>query len=267
VSLVQAITHFGAGHEFTKLCPKLSGEDPDDAFSVVPYVKGQMLLLHLEGIVGRERFEAYLREHVKRFSGGCLTQDDFRDFFLQHFKDEPAVKQVDWEKWFYGCGMPDMPPITSTLAEKVDLLCSSLMGGYDGSAEDISGWFPAQTQLLLDQLIDRAREEVAAGKAKELREQLDRWNEAFKFDSTKNAEIRFRWLTLALACGDEKRVDQAIAMAQEVGRMKFTRPLYRELIKDKSRLAKAKAAFEEVRGSYHPITAKMVAQDFAKAEA
>merc|ERR1712187_71324 len=230
-------------------------------------IKGQMLLLYLESLVGRERFEAYLRAHVQRFKGGCLTQDDFRSFFLEHFVEEEAVKAVDWEKWFYGCGMPDVPPIVSSLAEKVDLLCSSLVGGYDGAAEDLEGWFPAQTQLLLDQLIERAREAAAEGSVEDLRKRLDRWNEAYGFDATKNSELRFRWLTLALVCKDVVRVDAAIAMAKEVGRMKFTRPLYRELLKEPSRVPRAKAAFEEVRKCYHPITAKMVAQDFAKAEA
>eukprot|EP00435_Cladocopium_sp_Y103_P008966 s2273_g2.t1 len=71
-------------------------------------------------------------------------------------------------------------------------------------------------------------------------------------DATSNAEIRFRWLILAMACHDPSRVDAAIAMALEVGRMKFTRPLYRELMKEPTRMARAKAAFEKAKGTYHP---------------
>merc|ERR1719414_1193968 len=115
--------------------------------------------------------------------------------------------------------MPDVPPIASSLAEKVDLLCSSLMGGYDGAPEDIKDFFPAQTQLLLDQMIERARKDVADGGAADLQKYLAKWNEAFSFDSTRNSEVRFRWLTLALVVGDQSRVDAAVAMAKEVGRM------------------------------------------------
>ncbi|CAK9109367.1 Leucine aminopeptidase (Epoxide hydrolase) (Leukotriene A-4 hydrolase homolog) (LTA-4 hydrolase) [Durusdinium trenchii] len=252
LKLSEDVALFGPEHEFTKLCPQLKGVDPDDAFSGIPYMKGELMLRHLEKIVGQERFEAYLRAHVKRFSGGCLDENDFKNFFLEHFSSEPAVKEVDWQKWFYGRGMPEMPALHSTLAEKVELLFSSLKGGYDGAAEDIKDWFPKQTELLLDRLVDYAREQAAAGKAVEVQGRLNAWNEAFGFDSTKNAEIRFRWLMLALACNDPSRVDAAIAMAQEVGRMKFTRPLYRELIKEPSRLPKAKTAFEAAKGSYHP---------------
>jgi len=146
------------------------------------------------------------------------------------------------------------------------LLCASLTGGYDGVEEDLKDWFPAQVELLLDRLIDYAREKALANKAHEVCARLDKWNEAYKFDSSRNSEIRFRWLILALACNDQSRVDAAITMAQEVGRMKFTRPLWRELAKDPDRFGKAKEAFAKARGTYHPITAKMVAQDFAKAE-
>merc|ERR1712224_491106 len=179
--------------------------------------------------------------------GKCLTQDDFRDFFLSHFEGEAAVREVDWQRWFYGVGMPDIPPISSPLLEQVELLRASLEGGYDGGPGDMENWFSAQNLLLLDQLIAWARKAAASGGLEALRERLDRWNEAYGFDSTKNAEVRFRWLTLALVCKDNSRVDSAIAMAKEVGRMKFTRPLYRELAKDPARVARAKAAFEESR--------------------
>lgn len=76
------------------------------------------------------------------------------------------MQGVDWQKWFYGCGLPEMPAIHSVLAEKaglkwadglypalhglrqVDLLVASLKGGYDGSKEDMEGWFPKQTEHL-----------------------------------------------------------------------------------------------------------------------
>ena len=38
--------------------------------------------------LAEERFEAYLRAHVKRFAGGFLTEEDFKNFFLEHFSSE-----------------------------------------------------------------------------------------------------------------------------------------------------------------------------------
>lgn len=38
-ALQESIKHYGSDHRFTALCPCLRGEDPDDAFSKVPYGK------------------------------------------------------------------------------------------------------------------------------------------------------------------------------------------------------------------------------------
>ena len=45
---------FGAEHNFSKMIPDLTGVDPDDAFSSVPYEKGFALLYLLETLVGVE---------------------------------------------------------------------------------------------------------------------------------------------------------------------------------------------------------------------
>ena len=31
----------------------------------------------------------------------------------------PAVKDVDWNTWFYGCGLPLMPEVDSRMAKEV----------------------------------------------------------------------------------------------------------------------------------------------------
>lgn len=38
-ALQESVNGYGAEHPFTALVPKLTGEDPDDAFSRVPYGK------------------------------------------------------------------------------------------------------------------------------------------------------------------------------------------------------------------------------------
>ena len=42
----------GADNPVTNLVPDLSGIDPDDAFSTVPYEKGFNLLMYLEQLLG-----------------------------------------------------------------------------------------------------------------------------------------------------------------------------------------------------------------------
>ena len=56
-SLTDAVNRYGAKHEFTKLIPDLTGVDPDDSFSTVPYVV----------------FEREAREHFISLKHHCLT--------------------------------------------------------------------------------------------------------------------------------------------------------------------------------------------------
>lgn len=55
--LKYAINNLGVEHTFTSLNPDLSNIDPDDDFSVVPYIKGYTLFYYLEQLVGKPLFQ------------------------------------------------------------------------------------------------------------------------------------------------------------------------------------------------------------------
>ncbi|KAJ2556152.1 Leucyl aminopeptidase yscIV, partial [Coemansia sp. RSA 1836] len=51
-SLSNDITLYGSDNQLTALIPDLSGVNPDDAYSRVPYEKGSLLIYHLEQVLG-----------------------------------------------------------------------------------------------------------------------------------------------------------------------------------------------------------------------
>ena len=78
---------------------------------------------------------------------------------------------------------------------------------------------------------------------------------------SKNSEIRFRWIRVGLKARYVPAIDEALAMVTEQGRMKFTRPLYRDLNEWDDARAKAVMTFKKNRSSMHNTTATMVAND------
>ena len=52
----------------TRLRVDLSGLDPDQAYSSVPYEKGYLLLRRLEEVAGRPAWDAFLRSYLDRFA-------------------------------------------------------------------------------------------------------------------------------------------------------------------------------------------------------
>lgn len=59
-ALTESVKLYGDTHEFTKLVQNLEGEDPEDAFSSVPYEKGFAFLYFLDRTVGREKWDKFI---------------------------------------------------------------------------------------------------------------------------------------------------------------------------------------------------------------
>lgn len=85
--------------------------------------------------------------------------------------------------------------------------------------------------------------------------------QAFGTSAMENAEIKFRWLRLCLQANWEEKYSAVVAFATAQGRMKYVRPLYRELHGAQNGEALAKATFLANRGIYHAIAATMIAKD------
>jgi leukotriene-A4 hydrolase len=85
---------------------------------------------------------------------------------------------------------------------------------------------------------------------------------AHQFSSSKNAEIRFLWYSCCLKAHDSSVFPHVVDFVTTQGRMKFVRPLYRELSKvSEEGRQLARSTFTQHRSFYHSIASKMVAKD------
>lgn len=51
----------------------------------------------------------------------------------------------------------------------------------------------------------------------------------YKFDSSENAEIKCKWLRLCIKARWSEKVQKALQFVNDQGRMKYVRPIYRDL--------------------------------------
>ncbi|KAJ3057231.1 Leukotriene A-4 hydrolase [Rhizophlyctis rosea] len=265
-ALKESVDHFvETGEEkFSALVPNLKDEDPDDAFSSVPYEKGFNLLFYLEKLVGGSTiFEPYVKAHVENFSHKSITTSDFKDFLYRYFEKHHSDKirlldSVNWEAWFHKSGMPIVDNhFDQTLAKA----CEDLANKWDAARDDASGPWPRIE-------FDRFTTEQKMGFLEKLllkkpfpHKTLEALESSYELTKFKNAEIRFRWQWLCLNAEYEEIFPQVVDFVTSVGRMKFVRPLYRQLNKCKNGSELAKKTFQEHRAFYHPICAAMVAKD------
>jgi len=260
---VQTLTS-GGEEPYTKLVPDLRGVDPDDAFSSVPYEKGFALLYMLEGLLGGpEVFEPFLRAYIENFKYQSITTQQWKDFLFQHFSspsDQTKLNSVDWETWFYGTGLPPFTPkYDLSIAQPVlDLSARWLkvsdgdLGGFSG--KDLEGTASLLVREFLSTLVSSQKPVMSLTK-------VHKMEEVYKFNSVNNSEVKFLWLRLCVKVQWKDQLDRCLAFVNEQGRMKFVRPIYRELYSWESVRQAAIANFEQHRSEMHSTTAMLLAKD------
>ncbi|KAG0096967.1 Leukotriene A-4 hydrolase [Podila epicladia] len=268
-ALQESVTLYGDKHPFTALRPCLRGEDPDDAFSRVPYEKGFNLLYYLEKhLGGASVFEPYLRAHVQEFAGRSINTDEWKAFlyaFMEKTFGQEKVdllNKVDWTTWLSGTGMPPVDnKFDDTLAKECTCLCKkwnevraqdAAEAAAEFSSKDLDNFSPTQKVVFLEKVSEL---EPLSHPHLELMDSL------YSLTAVRNNEIRFRWHIVCLKANYEKIYPEVVTFATTMGRMKFCRPLFRSLYQAKGGAELARKAFLEHRTFYHPIAATMITKD------
>jgi hypothetical protein len=224
----------------TRLRTELDGIDPDEAYTLVPYEKGALLLLALEQAVGRTAWDAFVRTYLAAFRFDVLTSEQFVDFLGQHLP--AAVRLVDVDRWLYQPGVPEQAPtLRSTRLDAIEALA-----GARPTDAQAHAWGATEWQLYLDSLA-----------APLPVEQLAELDQRFALTGSRNYDVLEKWLSLGIRSGYEPalaRVEQVVA---SIGRMKYLRPLYTALAERDPALAQR--LFEQNARRYHPIARQVVA--------
>nr|CAB3263565.1 leukotriene A-4 hydrolase [Phallusia mammillata] len=227
-SLKSAIDHFGSDHPFTNLVIKLNNVDPDDAFSSIPYEKGHTLLFHLETLLGGPtEFEPFLRSYIDKFKFKSVTTAQWKQHLYEFFENKrPVLDSLDWNAWF---NSPGMPPVIPQYDQTLAMECTSLADKWAKASSDDFASFKSDdvTKLTSWQKIEFLSQLLQ--KEPLTSSHVTAMDALYKFSDEGNAEIKFRWNRLGIRAKCESAIEPALKMALEQGRMKFTRPLFRDL--------------------------------------
>ncbi|XP_057180562.1 leukotriene A-4 hydrolase isoform X3 [Triplophysa rosa] len=258
--LQESVNQFGANSGLTNLVPNLDEVDTDEAFSSVPYEKGFALLYHLEELMGGpEVFMGFVKSYIQLFAYGSVTTEEWKNYLFAYFKDKVDIlNKVDWNGWMHTPGMPPVKPqYDTTMADACSTLCQRWVKAKEG---DLASFTEADMKKLnshqLIEFVALLLQEEPLPLA-----HVKRMQEVYRLNDVKNAEVRFRWLRVCVRARWEEAVTLALKMATDQGRMKFTRPLFKEVYNFPKYSEEAVKAFKEHRGALHPVTAMLVAKD------
>ncbi|XP_077565883.1 leukotriene A-4 hydrolase [Stigmatopora nigra] len=258
--LQEAVSNFGAENPLTILVPDLREVDPDIAFSSVPYEKGFALLYHLEELLGGpEVFMGFVKSYIQKFAYKSVTTEQWKDFLFTYFKDKVDVlNKVDWNAWISTPGMPPVKPrYDTTLADACIALCRRWTAAKEA---DLNGFGAADLEALSSHQIVEFLSLLLQEEPLPL-SHVKKMQDVYDLNSRANSEVRFRWLRLCVRSRWDEAVPAALRMATEQGRMKFTRPLFREVYNFEKFRDEAVRVFMEGRAAMHPVSASLVAKD------
>jgi len=236
----------------------LTGRDPDEGFTLVPYEKGALFLRLLEETFGRERFDQFLKGYFERFAFQSITTEDFIEHLKQNLLDpnpELAAK-IPLEEWIYKPGLPaSAPKPQSDAFAKVEAQAKEWLEGKTPAAKLQSKQWSTQEWLHFLRFLPQR---LTANQLKEL-------DQAFDLTKVGNAEIAHQWLLISIRNNYETAYPRLEEYLTSIGRQKLIKPLYEELVKTPAGKARALKIYARARPGYHPIAQTAVDKIVKKA--
>lgn len=229
----------------TVLNLKLNGRDPDDAFSSVPYIKGQLFLLYLENKYGREKFDAFVKTYFNEFAFKSLTTAQFVTYIKTNLIEKyPGVVSMDKvNEWIFQPGLPsDAPNPTSDAFDKVDAATQTWLSG-DATAAQLptANWTVHEWLYFLNNLPRNLSTE-----------KMTALDGEFNLTQSTNAERAFAWYMLAVGNGYQPIYPALDKHLSGIGRRKLIVPLYAALITN-GKKDWAQNVYLKARPGYHSL--------------
>ncbi|KAF4623043.1 hypothetical protein D9613_001552 [Agrocybe pediades] len=253
------------------------GEDPDDAYSSIPYEKGANFILHLERTLGGlDVFLPYVKDYVETFIGKSITTAQWKEHLYSYWEKHggpekvKALDNVKWDAWLYGEGveLPEKMEYDLTLADKAYALAKRWHEARDKKESqldfkdtDLKDFNSNQIVVFLEKLQSYPPLPSAL---------VFHLGKLYSLSTTPNAEIRLRYYGVALADASSSAAKEiAVEAAKWVigddgtgvikGRMKFCRPTLRSVYNVDKDVALSN--WHKGRSSFHPIARKLIDKD------
>lgn len=259
----QALGAQGLNDEISVLAPgdtqlyiDLKGRDPDDAFSGVPYVKGQLFLMYLEEKFGRDKFDIFMLDYFNSHAFQSLGTENFIVYLKENLthKYPDIVSDKVLNEWIYGQGLPSVSPKpTSNAFNVIDNLTNELLSKSISLDEvNTTQWTLHEWLHFINNLPLDINESF-----------MSTLDNRFNLTVSTNAEIAHAWYLLSIKVGYKHVYPQMATYLKSIGRRKLIVPLYKELVSTQEGKEWALKVYEQARPGYHGLAQGTIDDLFA----
>lgn len=246
---VKAFVDEGKGED-TRLHLDMEGRDPDEGVSSIAYDKGYFFLCYLENMVGRDKWDSFLKTYFESHAFQVMDTKNFLIYLQKELFEKNNIEypKAEIEKWVYGEGLPEtLPEPSSERFAKVDEVLNKWENGMAAKEIDTEGWSTHEWLHLLRNL-----------PADLTKEQMHELDEAFGFTASNNAEILDVWFLQAIKHDYEPAYEKMKTFLIHTGRRKFLTPLYSEMIKTGAGKKMAEEIYAKARPNYHYVSVNTI---------
>ena len=230
----------------THLHLDLTGRDPNDGMTSIAYEKGYFFLRTCETIIGRERWDGFLRSYFDTFAFRSMTAAGFITYLREQLiQGDPELEEkLQIDRWVYGAGLPENVSRPRPDAfSKMEAQLEKWQRGEPSARLEARDWSTQEWLHFLRKLPSPSPAERLAA--------LDG---QFQLTDTGNYEVLCEWLLLAIASGYDRALTRLEPFLISVGRLKFIRPLYKKLSSTSTGRREARRIYGRARPRYHPIS-------------
>jgi hypothetical protein len=209
-------------------------------------VKGATFLRTIEATIGREPWDAYLRDYFDRHAFQPQTSAGFLKDLREHvIKGDAALEQkLGLDAWVYDPGLPaNAVHVKSAALEQIDRRAAAF--AREGISADVAkDWNTSQRVRYLNRLPRKLSTR-----------QLAQLATAMNLDTQRNSEVRFAWLQLAVANRYAPALPNLEDFLTSMGRRKFVLPLFKDLMaQGEWGKPLAMRIYAAARPGYHSVT-------------
>lgn len=229
----------------TKLKLDLKKRNPDDGMNSIAYDKGYLFLRTLEEAVGRDKFDAFLKQYFKEHAFSTMTTEKFVTYLKTNLLEKNKVT-FNTEEWIYQPGVPKKQAvITSDKFKNVELTLQDFILTGKIEKETTKDW----TSQEWVHFIRNFPKTITSDQMKDL-------DLALNLTNSTNSYIQMVWYEQAINHDYHgQNIDSKIEeFLTSVGRRWYVETLFKAF-KRNNRMEDALKIYEKSRPNYHSVTA------------
>jgi len=102
------MSNYGLNNTYSSIHPVLNGDNPDNAFSEVPYEKGFQFLHYIESVIGENAMQEFLQHYILEHSLTSINVSTARATWERWVEDNyegldvnHILSTINWDTWVY----------------------------------------------------------------------------------------------------------------------------------------------------------------------